>query len=396
MAQNPPYGWRIDQLNNGIPTLAPQPGYFATPPTLGTHASLFLDGNSAIRQIVIATWPAEFALTRTGLPAARTADLSLIAVDVSKITGFDAAVDARLTGIQADIATMDGNINSMDADITSMLGDISSIQSTLTAATSGTTAQYMRGDGTLATFPSIPAAQVQSDWNAGSGMGAILNKPSLFSGAYADLSGKPTLGTAAAQNTSAFDASGAASTAQAYAIQRGNHTGSQAISTITGLQTTIDGKEPTITAGTSAQYWRGDKTWQTLPTVATWSFNNSPGRSIVTTAAAANGWQPSSTRASDVSYSCTITTTASIGGNQEGYIVLEIAATNSTTAGDWVEVNRFGNGQAITLAVALQSVQKITGNLSACVPSGYYARLRSVNVSGTPSYSYVSGQEVLK
>lgn len=26
----------------------------------------------------------------------------------------------------------------------------------------------------------------------------------------------------------------------------------------------VDGKEPTISAGTTAQYWRGDKTWQTL------------------------------------------------------------------------------------------------------------------------------------
>ena len=28
----------------------------------------------------------------------------------------------------------------------------------------------------------------------------------------------------------------------------------------------VDTKEPAITAGTTAQYWRGDKTWQTLPT----------------------------------------------------------------------------------------------------------------------------------
>ena len=50
--------------------------------------------------------------------------------------------------------------------------------------------------------PAIPAAQVQSDWSASSGMGQILNKPTLasvaLSGSYPDLSGKPTLGTAAA------------------------------------------------------------------------------------------------------------------------------------------------------------------------------------------------------
>jgi hypothetical protein len=35
---------------------------------------------------------------------------------------------------------------------------------------------------------------------------------------------------------------------------------------VNGLATSLSGKEPTITAGTSAQYWRGDKSWQTLNT----------------------------------------------------------------------------------------------------------------------------------
>lgn len=43
--------------------------------------------------------------------------------------------------------------------------------------------------------PTIPSAQVQSDWGATSGIAAILNKPVLFSGAYADLTGKPTIPT---------------------------------------------------------------------------------------------------------------------------------------------------------------------------------------------------------
>ena len=37
---------------------------------------------------------------------------------------------------------------------------------------------------------------------------------------------------------------------------------------VNGLTTSLAGKEPTITAGTSTQYWRGDKTWQTLNTTA--------------------------------------------------------------------------------------------------------------------------------
>jgi hypothetical protein len=44
----------------------------------------------------------------------------------------------------------------------------------------------------LSNKPTIPAAQVQTDWNATSGMASIANKPSLAtvatSGAYSDLS----------------------------------------------------------------------------------------------------------------------------------------------------------------------------------------------------------------
>jgi hypothetical protein len=49
----------------------------------------------------------------------------------------------------------------------------------------------------LSGAPTIPAAQVQSNWTAANGMGVILNKPTLSAvattGAYADLTGKPTL-----------------------------------------------------------------------------------------------------------------------------------------------------------------------------------------------------------
>lgn len=54
-------------------------------------------------------------------------------------------------------------------------------------------------DAYIKNKPTIPAAQVQSDWNAASGMGVILNKPNLSqvatSGSYNDLSNKPTIPT---------------------------------------------------------------------------------------------------------------------------------------------------------------------------------------------------------
>lgn len=41
---------------------------------------------------------------------------------------------------------------------------------------------------------------------------------------------------------------------------------SHATSDVTGLDAALSGKEPTISAGTSAQYWRGDKTWRDFST----------------------------------------------------------------------------------------------------------------------------------
>ena len=60
-------------------------------------------------------------------------------------------------------------------------------------ATVATTGSY----NSLSDKPTIPAAQVNSDWNASSGVAAILNKPSLAAvattGDYEDLSNKPSI-----------------------------------------------------------------------------------------------------------------------------------------------------------------------------------------------------------
>jgi hypothetical protein len=50
---------------------------------------------------------------------------------------------------------------------------------TLAISAAGTSVQYIDGSGNLQTFPSIPAAQVNSDWNAVSGLAEILNKPTI-------------------------------------------------------------------------------------------------------------------------------------------------------------------------------------------------------------------------
>lgn len=125
-----------------------------------------------------------------------------------------------------------------------------------------------------------------------------------------------------------------------------------------------------------------------------WSWATST-RSIVT-GTGATGYQVSSTRNSTVHYSLKVTTTASIAGNADGYITLEIAPTNSATTTDWVEMGRCGNSQALTLAITLQSVQGTTCEVVGDVPAGYYEKLRSVTTTGTVTFAFLSGQEVLK
>lgn len=117
-------------------------------------------------------------------------------------------------------------------------------------------------------------------------------------------------------------------------------------------------------------------------------------RSIVT-GTGATGFQISALKSALVNYSVTIATTATIGGSASGTVVLEVCATNSATAGDWVEIGRYTNGQAISLAIALQSVQTLAGQINGFVPAGYYAKLRSINNSGSPTYTYNSGQKIL-
>ena len=72
---------------------------------------------------------------------------------------------------------------------------------------------------------------------------------------------KGDVGLGNVDNTS--DADKPISTATQNALNgKANTTHTHAIADVTGLQAALDGKEPTIAAGTATQYWRGDKTWR--------------------------------------------------------------------------------------------------------------------------------------
>lgn len=95
----------------------------------------------------------------------------------------------------------------------------------------------------LTNKPTIPSAQVASDWTSVSGVSQILNKPILFSGAYADLTGKPSLFTGnyvdLTNKPVLFDGTYTSLTGKPTTFAPAAH--NQAWSTVTSTPTTLSG-----------------------------------------------------------------------------------------------------------------------------------------------------------
>lgn len=259
------------------------------------------------------------------------------------------------------------------------------------AAPTGSSSQYLRGDGSVATFPTFPAAQVNTDWNASSGVSQLLNKPTLStvatSGAYADLSGKPSI--PAAQVNSDWNAvSGVAQILNKPALTSGTVTSVTAGTGLSGGVITTSGTISLPNAGTAGTYSAVTTDAQGRVTAGTNASQSAATRALNT------AFQVSATRDSWVSYSVQITVTASISGGQNGDVILEIASNSGFTA-NVQTLAVAGVGQTYTLAIALQGVQPQTNVVSGFIPAGYYARLRTVNNTGTPAFSYRAGQEAL-
>lgn len=114
--------------------------------------------------------------------------------------------------------------------------------------------------------PAIPAAQVQTDWNATSSPAAILNKPVLFSGAYSALTGVPSSFTPAAHSQPWSTITATPTTLSGYGITDGlTASALGSYATTSALNSALAGKYNTPT-GTASQYVRGDGTLATLPT----------------------------------------------------------------------------------------------------------------------------------
>lgn len=318
-----------------------------------------------------------------------------------------------------------------------------------TVATSGDYAD-------LSNKPSIPATQVQTDWNAATGLGVLLNKPATFppsahTQAWSTITGTPTTRagygitdayplsgnpsgfltaitsgqvTAAlgftpydASNPSAYvnqsgarsaisltttGTSGAATYSAAtgvlnvpnYASSGGTVISIAAGSGLSGGTITTTGTISMPNTGTAGTY-NGSVTTDAQGRVtagASLSINDSPGRSLVTSTSA-NGYQISATRAAHACYEGSISTTSTIGGPSAATVFLETADTNSTTPGDWLIKGQQTYSNTITLAVVLNQVQGNNWSICRYIPAGKFVRIRVGGITGTASATINTNQQ---
>lgn len=104
-------------------------------------------------------------------------------------------------------------------------------------------------------------------------------------------------------------------------------------------------------------------------------------------------FQISSTNIVSVTYAVDIAATLSLTSGQSGTVVLEYADDSAFTT-NVTTVQSSTNGNSGALTIGLNLVQTTTATLTGYVPAGKYVRLRTVNTTGTPTFTFKTGQEV--
>lgn len=203
-----------------------------------------------------------------------TSDVNL---GVHVITMNDGAYDSEMSpqffGVENNGGTIFGELTYNSLQITD-----NTIPSTMQITATGISFP----DATIQTTAAV--AQVNSDWNAVSGVAEILNKPTIptslppSGAAGGDLSGtypNPNVdrihgvdmqsGTPSTDEVWVYGGSPAKWQHQHLGADQVNNTSGVTGSSVKDALDHLDStKEPSITAGTTSQYWRGDKSWQTL------------------------------------------------------------------------------------------------------------------------------------
>lgn len=122
------------------------------------------------------------------------------------------------------------------------------------------------------------------------------------------------------------------------------------------------------------------------PTLPVRTYSN-PSRTLN------SAFQISTTQDAQVTYAVDIAATLSLTTGQTGTVVLEYADDSGFTT-NVVTVQTSKNGNTGTLTLGLGLGQTVTATVSGMIPAGKYTRLRTVNTSGSPTFTFINCQEV--
>lgn len=129
-----------------------------------------------------------------------------------------------------------------------------------------------------------------------------------------------------------------------------------------------------------------------------WMFGSSNSVPVktynVATRSLDTAFQISSTQAAEVYYTVKAACTLSLTGGQEASFTLKYADDSGFTT-NVVTLGSLDNGNTGALTIGLNTVQTVQGVLAGAIPAGKYVKIVSANVTGTPTKTLVSAQEVL-
>lgn len=249
----------------------------------------------------------------------------------------------------------------------------------------GTSGDYIAGNGSIVPFPSIPAAQVQSNWSTTNTTSAayILNKPVLatvaITGAYGDLSGTPPLIT---NNNQLTNGAG-------YTTNLGTVTSVQAGAGLSGTVTT-SGTISMPNVGTASTYGSATQ----VPQFTTDAYGRVSGVSLVTITPAFSSI--TSTPTSLAGYG--IMDAYPLSGNPSNFITISALSTyitSATAASTYTPLSRNLTINGITQSLAVDRTYSLTTSIIPEVTNLYYTDGRARGAFSAGAGIAISGGGVI-
>lgn len=93
-----------------------------------------------------------------------------------------------------------------------------------------------------------------------------------------------------------------------------------------------------------------------------------------------------------VSYVVAIASDITLTGGESGNVFFEVSQDGST---GWTEYGRFENANTGTVVIGISTTDTKAGELGGFIKAGWSARLRTATVTGSPTFTYRSGEEIL-